>query len=123
MFRRDSSLKYFPFYWYNLYKLLSGYGERHWRSLICLVGFLFVLPLLSWILGLEYDPNHNSYGSPVSYWDTVLFIFEKATLQRPTWLIPTTVIGKILADLGMLIIPGQTTLFILALRNRLGRRR
>jgi uncharacterized protein YjbI with pentapeptide repeats len=123
MFRLASPLKYLPFYWYNLYKFLSGYGERPWRAFICLVGFLFGVSLLAWILGLEYDPNHASYGSPVSYWDTVLFIFEKATLQRPAWLVSITGPGKFLANLSILIIPGQTTLFILALRNRLGRRR
>jgi hypothetical protein len=31
--------------------------------------------------------------------------------------------GKLLAGLSVLLIPGQAALFLLALRNRLGRRR
>jgi hypothetical protein len=52
-----------------------------------------------------------------------MFIFEKATLQRPDWLAPQNLLSRVFAGLSVLLIPGQAALFILALRNRLGRRR
>jgi len=34
-----------------------------------------------------------------------------------------SLLGTFISNLGLLIIPGQAALFLLALRNRLGRRR
>ena len=48
---------------------------------------------------------------------------QKVTLQRPTWAEPVGFGGKLVAGLSVLLIPGQAALFLLALRNRLGRRR
>ena len=36
--------------WYSLYWALSGYGERPFRALLVLVGFLFVIPAILWRL-------------------------------------------------------------------------
>jgi hypothetical protein len=48
---------------------------------------------------------------------------QKVILQRPTWADPVGFGGKLVAGLSVLLIPGQAALFLLALRNRLGRRR
>jgi len=122
MHRRASKWRRFPFYWNNLYRFFSGYGERPLRAFICLLALIPVFAALVWGLGI----NHAGCQPLVTYGDALLFIFEKATLQRPPW--PTDVkninwVGKILSSLSVLLLPGQAALFILALRNRLGRRR
>ena len=76
-----------------------------------LVGFIFALPAVVWVLGTE------------SYLNTLLFIIEKAALQRPEWSQGITWGGKLWSTLSAIFIPGQVALFFLALRNRLGRRR
>ena len=84
-----------------------------------LIFFLAVLTgLLAWA-GLEIlDPKHSaSFGNPFFY------LLQKVTLQRPTWAEPLGFGGKLVAGLSVLLIPGQAALFLLALRNRLGRRR
>ncbi|MCX5888291.1 MAG: pentapeptide repeat-containing protein [Deltaproteobacteria bacterium] len=119
MHRRPNKWRWFPFYWYNLYWALSGYGERPSRAFGLLICFLAVLTgLLAWT-GLEIlDPKHSaSFGNPFFY------LLQKVTLQRPTWAEPVGFGGKLVAGLSVLLIPGQAALFLLALRNRLGRRR
>ncbi len=119
MHRRANKWRWFPFYWYNLYWALSGYGERPSRAFIWLAAFLAVFTgLLAWA-GLEIlDPKHSaSFGNPFFY------LLQKVTLQRPTWAEPLGFGGKLVAGLSVLLIPGQAALFLLALRNRLGRRR
>jgi uncharacterized protein YjbI with pentapeptide repeats len=119
MHRRASQWRWFPFYWYNLYRLLSGYGERPSWALGWLAVFLVGLAALVWGLGLEVGnpPTLASFG------DSFIYLLQKATLQRPTWAEPVGFGGKLLAGLSVLFIPGQAALFLLALRNRLGRRR
>ena len=98
---------------------MSGYGERPSRAFGWLVIFLAVLTgLLAWA-GLEIlDPKHSAgFGNPFFY------LLQKVTLQRPTWAEPMGFGGKLVAGLSVLLIPGQAALFLLALRNRLGRRR
>lgn len=110
-------------HWYNLYKFLSGYGERPLWALLILLALLFGLTGLAWSWGLEFNSGFASSTAAVSYWDTLVFILEKATLQRPNWLMLQNLATRVLAGLSVLLIPGQAALFILALRNRLGRRR
>ncbi len=119
MHRRGSRWRWFPFYWYNLYRFLSGYGERPIWALGWLAVFLAVFTgLLAWA-GLEIlDPKYSpTFGNPFFY------LLQKVTLQRPTWAEPVGFLGKLVAGLSVLLIPGQAALFLLALRNRLGRRR
>lgn len=119
MHRRASKWRWFPFYWYNLYWFLSGYGERPSRALGWLVVFLVGLAGLVWGLGLEVaNPPHIA-----GFGDSFIYLLQKATLQRPTWAEPVGFWGKLVAGLSVLLIPGQAALFLLALRNRLGRRR
>ena len=119
MYRRASKWRWFPFYWYNLYWTLSGYGERPSRALGWLAAFLAIFAsLLSWA-GLEImDPKHMA-----AFGDSFFYLLQKVTLQRPTWAEPAGFWGKLTAGLSVLLIPGQAALFLLALRNRLGRRR
>lgn len=107
---------------YSAYWALSGYGERPLRAFIWLVLLIPLWAGLVWGLGFDQAGSQN----PITYGDTLLFIFEKVTFQRPDW--PTDIknvnwLGKFLSGLSVLLIPGQAALFILALRNRLGRRR
>jgi hypothetical protein len=76
---------------------------------------------LVWGLGLEVGnaPNTQIAG----FADSFIYILQKATLQRPAWAEPMGFGGKLVAGLSVIIIPGQAALFLLALRNRLGRRR
>ncbi len=120
MHRRGSFWRqWVPFSWLNLYRVLSGYGERPFRA------FIWLLLLIPAWAGLVWGLGINQAGSqdPINYWDTLFFIFEKATLQRPPLPEGITWLGKVLASFSVLLLPGQAALFILALRNRLGRRR
>ncbi len=120
MHRRGSFWRqWVPFSWYNLYRVLSGYGERPLRA------FIWLLLLIPAWAGLVWGIGFNQAGSeaPVSYGSNLLFIIEKALLQRPAWPEGINWLGKLLGSLSVLLIPGQAALFLLALRNRLGRRR
>ena len=61
MHRRASKWRWFPFYWYNLYRFLSGYGERPSWALGWLAGFLLALPLLVWGFGLDSRPQERLF--------------------------------------------------------------
>jgi uncharacterized protein YjbI with pentapeptide repeats len=121
MHRRASKWRWFPFYWYNLYRWLSGYGERPSWALGWLVAFLVGLAGLVWGLGLEVGKRPHTHIA--DFGDSFIYLLQKATLQRPTWAEPVGFWGKLVAGLSVLLIPGQAALFLLALRNRLGRRR
>ncbi len=120
MHRRGSPWRqWVPFSWHNFYRVLSGYGERPLRAFIWLLLLIPAWADLVWGLGISQAGSQ----SPINYWDTLFFIFEKATLQRPAWPEGINWLGKLLGSLSVLIIPGQAALFLLALRNHLGRRR
>ena len=118
MHRRASKWRWFPGYWYNLYWFLSGYGERPSRAFGLLLSFLAALTVLLTWAGLDVDPKHVP-----AFGDSFFYLLQKVTLQRPTWAEPIGFWGKLVAGTSVLIIPGQAALFLLALRNRLGRRR
>ena len=84
-----------------------------------LVAFLAVFTgLLAWS-GLEIlDPEHIP-----AFGNSFFYLLQKVTLQRPTWAEPVGFWGNLVTGLSVLLIPGQAALFLLALRNRLGRRR
>jgi uncharacterized protein YjbI with pentapeptide repeats len=118
MHRRASKWRWLPIYWYNLYRFLSGYGERPLRALLVLAGFLVLFTL-----GFSGAEGNLAPAWPSGrFWEDCLFILQKATFQRPERQ-PLTSLGHWLATLSPLLLPGQAALFLLALRNRLGRRR
>lgn len=120
MHRRASPWRrWVPISWYNLYRCLSGYGERPLWALIWLIVFIFGFSGLVWQLGLTV----NSYGNWADFWDSFIYILQKSTLQRPDWPKPYTFGARFWTSLSVFLIPGQTALFLLSLRNRLGRRR
>ena len=55
-------------------------------------------------------------------WDAILYVLQKGTFQQPDFFKPANDVGRLLDSIIPLIIPGQAALFMLALRNRLGRR-
>jgi uncharacterized protein YjbI with pentapeptide repeats len=121
MHRRASKWRWFPFYWYNLYRFLSGFGERPSWALGWLAVFLVGMAGVVWGLGLEVGKPPHTYMA--GFGDSFIYLLQKATLQRPNWADPVDFGGKLVAGLSVLLIPGQAALFLLALRNRLGRRR
>jgi hypothetical protein len=121
MHRRASKWRWFPFYWYNFYRFLSGYGERpSWALGLLSLLLLGMAGLICW-LGIEVGKPPHTYMA--GFGDSFIYLLQKATLQRPTWAEPVGLGGKLVAAFSVLIIPGQAALFLLALRNRLGRRR
>jgi hypothetical protein len=117
MHRRASKWRWFPFYYYNLSWSLSGYGELPTRALSWLAIFFAVFTgSLAWA-GLQIiDPKYSA-----SFGNSFFYLLQKVTLQRPTWAELVGFWGKLIAGLSVLLIPGQAALFLLALRNRLGR--
>jgi hypothetical protein len=107
----------FPLSWYNLYWALSGYGERPLRALGWLLGLLSGMGLLMSSMGLE-----TVSGERVAFGSSLIFLLEQATLLRPTWAAPATTGAHVVSAVSRIMIPAQAALFILALRNRLGRR-
>lgn len=111
----------FWFSLYNLYKWLSGYGEQPGLAAFWIPVFLIGLATLLQYAGLEVivpGPQHRA-----DFWESLVFIFQKVTFQRPVWAETTNLWGKVVSSFSVLLIPGQAALFLLALRNRLGRRR
>jgi uncharacterized protein YjbI with pentapeptide repeats len=118
MHRRASRWRRVWVYWYNLYRFLSGYGERPSWAL----GWLVLL--LAALTGLLSLPGLNNYlRRSAEFGDPFFYLLQAATLQRPIWAEPAGFWGKLVAGLSVLLISGQAALFLLALRNRLGRRR
>lgn len=116
--RADTWRRLFPLSWYNLYWALSGYGERPLRALGWLLGLLWGMAALMSATGLQ-----TASGGRAGLGTAVIFLLEQATLLRPTWAAPVTTGGHVVSALSRIMIPAQAALFILALRNRLGRRR
>ncbi len=110
--------RWFPLSWYNLYWVLSGYGEKPLRALGWLLGLLFGLGALLTLLGLT-----SAAGTPMGLESALIFILQQATLIHPEWARPLTPGGELIGSLSRLLLPAQLALLILALRNSLGRRR
>ena len=109
--------RWFPFSWYNLYLVLSGYGERPLRALGCLVGLVAGMAFLLQWLGLKTTEGHSA-----GFGEAVIYLLELSSLMRPEWPKPITTGGHFLSALSHFLILGQAAMFLLAIRNRLGRR-
>ena len=109
--------RWFPLSWYNLYLVLSGYGERPLRAVGCLAGLVAGMAFLLQWLGLKTPEGHLA-----GFGEAVIYLLELASLMRPEWSTPTTAGGHFLSALSHFLILGQVAMFLLAIRNRLGRR-
>ncbi len=109
--------RWFPLSWYNLYRILSGYGERPLQALGWLVGIVTGLTIsLQW-LGLR-----TAEGSLAGFTESLIYVLEHMSLLRPEWPKPVSIGGGLLTAVSHFLILGQAALFLLAIRNRLGRR-
>lgn len=102
----------------HIYWALTGYGERPARALVWLLGLLVGMALLMSVLGLE-----AASGGRVGFGPALIFLLEQATLLHPEWAKPVTAGARVVGAFSRILLPAQAALFILALRNRLGRRR
>jgi len=118
MYRQADYLRRW-FSWYFLYWASSGYGEKPLRAFCVLFGLLAILTVLfGWA-----DSKLIKGWSLDGIIDSILYTLQQGTFQRPEWYKPANSWGKFLATITLILIPGQAALFLLALRNRLGRRR
>ena len=109
--------RWFPFSWYNLYRILSGYGERPLRALGWLAWMVIMAAMLMQWLGLK-----TSEGHPAGFGEAIVYLLELASFMRPEWPKSVTAGGQLLSALSHFLILGQGAMFLLAIRNRLGRR-
>jgi uncharacterized protein YjbI with pentapeptide repeats len=134
MFRKKKWWRrYNPFSFSNLYWVSSGYGERPVRAGSILILIFIAVTVLMNLLGLV--PRH---GNPVfgvesikgfsdifhanKFWLLISNTIQHALFMRDTYFIPQSLAGSIILTLSTkLIIPIQTALFVLALRNKFRR--
>jgi uncharacterized protein YjbI with pentapeptide repeats len=122
----------FEFLMLHLYWFSSGYGERPVRALAVLLGLIAAAcaGLSYFDLGFTGSPGgfhkFTSVGLDGDFsWDyfgaVVVNVFKYLTFQRDAFLMPRTMEGEYVKLAAQLLIPAQTALFILALRNRFRR--
>ncbi len=113
------------FYW-----LSSGYGERPWRSGVVLSCLSFIIfPALLSLVGLYSLDERAGSGMFLfgvndvinNYWTLVLTTLQYATFEKAPDYLPITLPGKFLKIMIQVLIPTQTALFLLAVRNRFRR--
>ncbi|MEW6660216.1 MAG: hypothetical protein AB1424_16335 [Thermodesulfobacteriota bacterium] len=123
MHRRGSPWRQWGPSWYNFYRVLSGYGERPLRAFIALIALALILAGILSCTNISWEGLKDKAGQVVGFRDSLIYILQKATFQRPEWPKPISFWSNLWAVFGTILLPGQAALFILALRNRLGRRR
>ena len=112
---RAKSKEFFLWLFLNLYYLTSGYGEEFERALVVLICLFLVFSV---VLTFFLTPDSNpSYGIANGFIDT----FKYATFQKDYALKPSNIRGEFIKILAQMLIPIQTALFIMALRNRFRR--
>lgn len=124
MFRKGSYFRrFFPLSLSNLYWLSSGYGERPVRAGIGLIFLMLGISVLMAMSGLKHP--EGSFVVPISRIDgfaaIILNTLQYATLQKATLLEPASLTGGYLKLLTQILIPLQTALFALAIKNRFKR--
>jgi uncharacterized protein YjbI with pentapeptide repeats len=134
MFRKKKWWRrYNPVSFSNLYWFSSGYGERPIRAgLVILLLFVAVTILMS-LFGLDPKNGMSLYGvepikgfssvfEPKKFWLLINNTIQHALFVRDTYFIPQSLAGSIILTLSTkLIMPIQTALFVLALRNKFRR--
>jgi len=133
MYRKENAFRrYFPFSFSFLYWLSSGYGERYEKAGIVLAVLVFTLSFgLAWT-GLDaaagYGSNPGDFHGIRSITLETLNVksisallmntLKYATFQKDVFFVPRNMWGEIIRCLAQILIPIQTALFILAVRNR-----
>jgi hypothetical protein len=118
MFRKGNLFRrYFPISLSNLYWLSSGYGERPLRAGMFLFSLVLILSFFLFKAGLN---NLNS-NYEINTWSIVLNTLKFATFQKDFFFVPKNLYGETFKLLAQILIPIQTALFALAVRNRFRR--
>ena len=110
---------------YDLYWLSSGYGEMPVRAGITLGCLIFGISFFMYLSGFEPSPNTPAWVKDLKDYYK-LFVHVLNTLQYITFLKepifkPASLFGEYLVLFSRILIPIQTALFVLAIRNRFGR--
>jgi len=133
MFRKGSLKRRFnPVSLSNLYWLSSGYGESSRRSAMVLLLLIFAVSILLALSGLVPLKGGSIYGIERikgladiidfrKFGMCIISTLQYATFERQPYLIPETLLGECLKLLARILIPLQTALFALAVRNQLRR--
>ena len=134
MFRKKKWWRrYNPFSFSNLYWVSSGYGERPVRAglmlLLLFVSGTMLMNLLGLVprhgnpvFGVDSIKGFSSLFDPMRFWLAINNTIQHALFVKDTYFIPQNLTGSIILTLlTRLIIPIQTALFVLALRNRFKR--
>jgi uncharacterized protein YjbI with pentapeptide repeats len=133
MYRKSHKYRrFFPLTLSNLYWFSSGYGERPVRAFLVLALVFCVASFLSAFLGLTCI-NNSCYGiARISVewpynpqWHqisaTMLNMLNYVTFQKEALFRPATQWGELTKMASQILIPLQTALLVLAIRNRFRR--
>lgn len=121
MYRKGSLFRmYFPLSISNLYKWSSGYGERPVRAFLVLLSLVFSISFLMWYVGFVALPKSDSSSGVFAF---ILNTLQYVTFQKTPIFEPKagSVLGGYLALFARVLIPAQTALFVIAIRNRFRR--
>jgi uncharacterized protein YjbI with pentapeptide repeats len=133
MYRKVKRLRrMIPFTLSNLYWFSSGYGERPIRAGVVLFLIILTISILSGLAGLSpfnktppYEIAEIKGGADImdiqNLWALILNTLQYATFEKEPDFIPKTIYGASLKLAAKILIPLQTALFALAVRNRFRR--
>jgi len=136
MYRKENAFRrYLPFSFSFLYWLSSGYGERYVKAGVVLAALVITLSFgLAWT-GLDaatgYGSNPGDFHGIRSITLQTLDVksigavlmntLKYATFQKDIFFVPRNMWGELIRCIAQILIPVQTALFILAVRNRFRR--
>jgi hypothetical protein len=98
----------------TVYWLVSGYGLRAWRAIVCLAVVTALMAIAFFLIGFTRAPQPNTY------WTSALYAF-RATLSLPDNQVTLTTWGQLLQAVLRLSGPVLLGLALLALRGRVKR--
>ena len=105
-----------------LYWVSSGYAERPVRAAVWLGGLILGISLLMSFIELKPSADAPQWICDPSWGTRLLACFlntlQYATFQKTYFFEPLTPFGSILKTIAQFLIPLQTALFILAVRNK-----
>ncbi|HPQ44690.1 MAG TPA: pentapeptide repeat-containing protein [Syntrophales bacterium] len=135
MYRKENAFRrYLPSFSF-LYWLSSGYGERYVRAGVVLAALIFLLSFgLAWtgldaagVSGLNPTDFHGITSITLGALDLksigalLMNTLKYATFQKDVLFVPRNMWGELIRLIAQILIPIQTALFILAVRNRFRR--